>query len=696
MKPVFSKSQWIWLHENKVNQYVDFLTVFSFSGKEALLRISADTNYACFINGKFVYSGQYPDYPAYKIYDEFSIGQYCRVGKNILAVLGWSAGADSSTYRREQAGVLFEIECGGEIVAYSGENVLSREDLCYKSGEIEKISPQIGFTFLYDSTREDNWINGAADGFSRSTVVTKECKMFLRPDERLRYSQDDRVVMCAQGEVLFNKFYPAAAQTVSEAFLKHKPLDAMGNDFAEKALLPNAQGWRLKSESYGVYAIVDMGKEVSGYVCLDLEVSEDTDVMVAFGEHLLDLRVRSFIDDRNFAFTYRAHRGRNVWCGYLRRLGLRYLQICCPCGEMLLHDCRVLRTERVVRQRSFNIRDGLFNIIDRNGIRTLKNCMHEHYEDCPWREQSLYAMDSRNQMLFGYYVFEKNNYAQSNLRLMAEGLREDGLLELCFPARVGVTIPSFSLYYVIAFTENYRHTGDSKFAVKILPVVQKIMESFESRRDTTGLIPVFSEKEYWNFYEWKEGLDGGLIFRDNVLPLYYESCLNILYLYTLQQMSAMCSALKISDVYGDKVPFIKETIKKMFYDNERQAFAAVNKNGKKSVYAQLPQALALMTNCLPEAEDILLSCLTKRKDLINLSLSNKVWAYDALLKSGKKYLGFVLEDIKNTFGDMVIKGDTTLYETENGANDFHMAGSLCHGWSAVPCYVFRRYAEGMI
>ncbi len=34
-------------------------------------------------------------------------------------------------------------------------------------------------------------------------------------------------------------------------------------------------------------------------------------------------------------------------------------------------------------------------------IYTLKCCMHEHYEDCPWREQALYTMDSRNQMLCG-------------------------------------------------------------------------------------------------------------------------------------------------------------------------------------------------------------------------------------------------------------------------------------------------------
>ena len=109
MNKVFSLSKWIWLSETKVNQYADFVTTFVLDKEDAVLRISADTNYALYLNGKFVYAGQYPDYPHYKIYDEFSVGKDCRAGENVLAVLAWSAGEDSSTYRRETAGLLFEI-----------------------------------------------------------------------------------------------------------------------------------------------------------------------------------------------------------------------------------------------------------------------------------------------------------------------------------------------------------------------------------------------------------------------------------------------------------------------------------------------------------------------------------------------------------------------------------------------------------
>lgn len=181
MNKVFSLSKWIWLSETKVNQYADFVTTFVLDKEDAVLRISADTNYALYLNGKFVYAGQYPDYPHYKIYDEFSVGKDCRMGENVLAVLAWSAGEDSSTYRRETAGLLFEIVSGGEVIASSGEQVLAREDPCYRSGEVEKVTSQLGFSFYYDATREDDWKIGKLSGFVPAVAVEKSAGCFRVP-----------------------------------------------------------------------------------------------------------------------------------------------------------------------------------------------------------------------------------------------------------------------------------------------------------------------------------------------------------------------------------------------------------------------------------------------------------------------------------------------------------------------------------
>ena len=69
--------------------------------------------------------------------------------------------------------------------------------------------------------------------------------------------------------------------------------------------------------------------------------------------------------------------------------------------------------------------------------------------DTPWREQCLYVYDLRNQALCGYHAFENGNadYVRANLKLISQDRREDGLLAICYPCGMDLTIPSFSLYY---------------------------------------------------------------------------------------------------------------------------------------------------------------------------------------------------------------------------------------------------------
>jgi len=53
----------------------------------------------------------------------------------------------------------------------------------------------------------------------------------------------------------------------------------------------------------------------------------------------------------------------------------------------------------------------------------------------------------------------------------------------------------------------------------------------------------------------------------------------------------------------------------------------------------------------------------------------------------------IVEEICETFGALLFDGATTLPETAGGGVDFSEAGSVCHGWSAVPCYIFDRYVK---
>ena len=73
------KSKWIWVNcEQSADTYGEFYSEFDFERGEVGIRISVDSNYVLYINGEFVNSGQYPDFPHYKIYDELDITKYCK------------------------------------------------------------------------------------------------------------------------------------------------------------------------------------------------------------------------------------------------------------------------------------------------------------------------------------------------------------------------------------------------------------------------------------------------------------------------------------------------------------------------------------------------------------------------------------------------------------------------------------------
>ena len=44
---------------------------------------------------------------------------------------------------------------------------------------------------------------------------------------------------------------------------------------------------------------------------------------------------------------------------------------------------------------------------------------------------------------------------------------------------------------------------------------------------------------------------------------------------------------------------------------------------------------------------------------------------------------------------MLFQGAATFWETDKGLRDFDGAGSLCHGWSGIPIYLYGAYVLGI-
>ena len=115
-------------------------------------------------------------------------------------------------------------------------------------------------------------------------------------------------------------------------------------------------------------------------------------------------------------------------------------------------------------------------------------------------------------------------------------------------------------------------------------------------------------------------------------------------------------------------------------------------NSNISACSELVNSLAILCGAATDktAQQIC-NILAAPNDLTDISLSMFCFKYDALLLvDEKKYAPCVISSIERVYEKMLSAGATSFWEDVDGADAFDKAGSLCHGWSAMPVYYLHR------
>ncbi len=638
MKNHLKTAKWIWCTDTPQNdEYGEFTDTFIYDSGSVFLRISADSNYAVYLNGCLIACGQYADFPHDKIYDEINITSNCETGANYLAIQVWYYGIDNiSTYYPGNAGLLYEIKNDGVLLCQSDETTLSRMSKAYENHRQRIITPQLGYSYRCDAALADEWITKPVSDFIPAILAGQELPLRKRPCKRPRLLEFTSGKLCK--------------------------------------ILPNSD------------CIYDLGKEIAGLLQFEFDSPCEQEITISYGEHLADGCVRQCIDMRDFSVSYRAKAGTNTFMNPFRRFACRYLQVSSK-QPLQMKSIGLIPVMYEVTEKERPVLNELQSKIYDMCIETLRLCMHEHYEDCPWREQALYAMDSRNQMLCGYYAFDEYEFPRANIELISKDRREDGLLSICYPMKLDFVIPSFSLHYITGCAEYLKYSKDISFIREIYPKLLSILTAFTSRLKD-GLIAPFEGSCYWNFYEWRPNLDNvGSDMYEATSTFGQDALLNCLLSIALQNMADMADALCTEHAFRAEATTLNQNIRKVFWDDTEKL--CYNYTDHVS-YSQLCNALAILSGVVTEEEaSALCERMISDKEMTPISLSMVCFKYDAWLKTDKeKYTPIILKDIETTYQPMIDFGSTTVWETELGQADFDNAGSLCHGWSALPIYYY--------
>ena len=630
-----NKAKWIWLNKNNTpDEFVVFYDEFSCSDEKVFIDISVAGDYTLYINEKLVAFDQYADYAHFKVYDKIEISEFVKAGKNQLKLIAWHIGLDAFNGYSFGTGAIYEVYDKKSVLCYSKEGTPCGLYKGYQSYNKKLITAQVGYSYTAD-TRYDgaDQLTGAVE------IDNLTYDLNLRPNLKLVF-----------GEKLVGKLIDA---------------------------------------DKGLY---DLGKNCAGFLYIKIKGESGKKVEIEYGEHVTDGEVRAKIESRDFSVEIICNGGVAEVLGTFRRLGCRYLQVNNKAVEVL--EIAVIETNYPFKWFGYKADSELRQKIYDVSQRTLQLCAHEHYEDCPWREQGQYLLDSRNQMLFGYYAYENIEFQRAAIELFSKGQRENGLFDICFPSKCEFTIPSFTLMFPWIILEYTERVKDIDFAKKFMPQLEKMLAYFTDKIDKTGLFKTVTTDDVWNFYEWIDDLDSNF-FSEDPKEKYrngYDSLINAYISLSLEKTACLY------DFIGDKESAtrlrkikegLNEAIFENFYCKETSLFKTYLDKDKYSVLAN---SLCILCGACPKdlqgvvAEKI----VSEDKLLIKNTLSMNVFRFDALLSVDKeKYTPYVLSQIDSIYGKMLDAGATTFWETELGEKDFNGAGSLCHGWSAIPIYYYK-------
>jgi hypothetical protein len=331
-------------------------------------------------------------------------------------------------------------------------------------------------------------------------------------------------------------------------------------------------------------------------------------------------------------------------------------------------------------------------------LRTLTNCMHDCYEDCPFYEQLQYAMDTRSSCLFTYYVSGDGRLArQAIIQLHNTFQSSIGLICSRAPTNRQQFIPHFSLYWIGMLGDYLDHFGDVAFLKRFLPVVDAILSYFHMLIDPDlGLVQSEQRPGIWNYVDWTAewkpyGIPPG--FHRTGISTYT----NELYAYTLNIAAALLAHLgrpTIAEEYTERAESIVCAIRKHCFDGEYFTDSlATNEDSLPVLYSQHGQIWAVLSGVTSgiEAQNLLRNAIAKSNEgkFVKVSISMSFYTLRALSMAGGGVYEEHYREFWRPWQTQLDLGLTTWWEDEIAQR------SDCHAWGSLPLYEFPAEVAGV-
>ncbi len=595
LKYSFKKAVPVWKtgDERVVNQTLDFVCRVSDVHPLPVLALTASCSFCVFVNGKFVACG--PARAAHGVFkvDEISLAPHLTAGENTVAIRVSGYNAYSFIHLKQPSFLCAEILSGDRVLAATGDEGFC----CYPLTErLQKVQ-----RYTFQRTFAETYMLGAGAFAEEQGNAVKESVCVSPVGERLMivrdvpygdyeellpvsttfggsfgYSPKGKPARMAAARLPYQFFHLEEQTYASQEVYQSIDIKTTERVCADPAavVLPREQ-----------YVDLDMGRNYTGMMDLDVECEGQGTLLVTFGEVYTG---EDFLDARR-------QNACNIVALVMEKgkyhlttsepYGMKYVRLFAVGANMRVNNFKLIKIAYPASgiRAKFVGNDPEMKEIYDAALETFVSNTVDVYMDCPTRERTGWLCDSfftarTEQVLTGTSLVERAFLRNFLMPERFEFLPE-GMLAMCYPADHpdGKFIPNWAMWYALELREYLARTGDRLLVDEAKEKMYSLLSYFKRFENERGLL---EKLESWVFVEWSMAnkLVQDVSFPSNMLYAEFK--------------------LVLAALYGDAAlaregEALKETIRKMamtpsgfFTDNAHRVDGVLVPSGERTEACQ--------------------------------------------------------------------------------------------------------------
>lgn len=697
-------SKWIWYENSSVtvcgksqHEMVYFRRKFDVQNHGCVLkvRISADSRYRLYCNGIAVASGPCKGNHWYTCYEYVDLSAYLRIGKNVIAAkvlhladihpYDWSTGGPTSIMRTGSGGFLLD----GVLIGSDGNKIedvgTDERWLAWKEQSITFLPPQRGYwASIFEHVDGSGYIHkwnevDFVDSLWETPYIVTDSLFTQKPISS--YGQTN-------GWDLRERSIPLLYE-IDKLFLcmtKGSECFASGNKF-----LSGEEELDISPYSC-CFMELDAGELTTGYLNLSLKGGEGSKIKIIYsecyesslnGEYVKNIRNESGGILRGDEDILEPGGEELDWQTFwFRTFRFVRLEIVTSHSLLRLKKCTYTETGYPLNiEGEFTSSDSMSEKLWEISVRSLRRCMHETYEDCPYYEQLQYIMDTRLQALFTYCISKDDRLARKAIHDFHSSLTPEGLLQARYPSMMRQIIPGFALHWIFMLDDHFQYYGDFDLIKRYRPTMDAVLDWFDRKIDMQGLV---SNTGYWSFVDWVQGWDQDSIPKANRRgPLTVYNLMYAAALHTAARLNEATGRRGVAEEYRMRAEGIVKQVRTSCWSEEKMLFT----DGPGiDEYSQHTQVWAVLGDAISGIEAKKLMTRMLEADISKVSYAMSFYLFRALEAVG------LYDNVNKLLG---IWRELAKLNLTTWVEDPVTQRSDCHGWGAVPIYEFSAMTLGV-